>query len=395
MDISLNSKSDNNQLTPLVRPLAIAGCVLILGASVLLFKDKSHFFFTYLTTYTFFLTVSLGAMFFVLLQHVTSAGWSVVVRRVPEILMSSFPLLLILFLPLLFGLGELYHWTHIEDVLKDHLLQIKQPYLNITFFCIRLLLYFLVWVSISRYFLNNSVFQDESGDHNLTHNMQRASTYSMILFALTITFSAIDLIMSLTPHWYSTIFGIYIFAGAVVASLAVISLIYIYLRSRNLLKSIVTIEHFHDLGKLLYGFNIFWTYIAFSQFFLIWYANVPEETVFYALHSVGSWHTVAVLLAIGHFAIPFVLFMSKYAKRNLLIHAGVALWLLVMHFIDLYWIIMPTLYKTGINFSVFDVILFLGVACIYLAYFFRNLSRVLLFPKKDPRLKESLEFTNI
>ena len=216
----------------------------------------------------------------------------------------------------------------------------------------------------------------------------------MILFGLTITLAGIDFVMSLTPHWYSTIFGVYIFAGAVVVAHAVTSFIYIFLRKKNLLKELVTIEHFHDLGKLVYGFNVFWAYIAFCQYFLIWYANVPEETIFYAKHFVGSWNTVAIFLAIGHFAIPFVLFMSRWIKRNLFTHAAIVLWIVFMHFVDLYWIIIPNVVKKGFVFNLLDITLVFGLGAIYFGFFFRKLRSVNLAPLKDPRVKESLSFVN-
>ena len=165
------------------------------------------------------------------------------------------------------------------------------------------------------------------------------------------------------------------------------------LRKYGFLKSVVTIEHFHDLGKLIYGFNIFWAYIAFCQFFLIWYANVPEETVFYAKHFAGSWNTVAIILSVGHFGIPFIFFMSRVVKRNLKWHAIIVVWI-INAFLDLFWIIMPNVSKYNFSIRPIDIILFIGFGAIYFANFFRNLNKVNLVPKGDPRLKESLSFVN-
>ena len=216
----------------------------------------------------------------------------------------------------------------------------------------------------------------------------------MILFALTITFSGIDLIMSLTPHWYSTIFGVYIFAGAVLVAYCFTSIIYLFLRRNGYLKELITVEHYHDLGKLIYGFNIFWSYIAFCQFFLIWYGNVPEETVFYAQHFVGSWSTVTYFLIIGHFLIPFIFFMSRNFKRNLTYHCIMVIWIIFMHYVDLFWIVIPNSLKTGFSFQLVDLTLFIGIGCVYFALFLFNLKKVNLIPKKDPRLQESLDFHN-
>ncbi|RAP29482.1 quinol:cytochrome C oxidoreductase, partial [Candidatus Marinamargulisbacteria bacterium SCGC AG-343-D04] len=266
--------------------------------------------------------------------------------------------------------------------------------LNGLFFAIRIFFYFSVWYWISKTFFSKSVGQDLTGDPQITLDLQKKSTYSLILFALTITFSFVDLVMSLTPHWYSTIFGVYIFSGAVVVAFCVTSLIYMYLRKKNLLKSIVNLEHYHDLGKFIYGFNIFWSYIAFSQYFLIWYGNVPEETSFYLKHFKGSWEIITAILVIGHFAIPFILFMSRHAKRNLRFHFFMATWLVFMHFLDLYWIIMPNASPKGFHFNLLDITTFIGIGGIYFAVFFNCLSKVSLIPHKDPRLSESLNFHN-
>jgi hypothetical protein len=384
----------SDKFSSIFKKLTIVGAVFSIISIALSFMDTHYFFFSYLTVYMFFLTLTLGAIFIVLLQFVTASGWSVVVRRVPEVLMRNIPLMAVLFIPLIFGMHDLYHWTHLDAVATDHLLQVKRPWLNQVFFFIRIVFYFLVWSWISKTFFQKSTLQDQSGDHQLTHDMQKASTYSMILFALTLTFSAIDLVMSLTPHWYSTIFGVYIFAGAVLIAFCVTSLIYLFLRKQGYLKDIVSVEHFHDLGKLIYGFNIFWSYIAFCQFFLIWYANVPEETDFFLKHFEGSWSFVAILLCVGHFGIPFVFFISRWLKRHLTYHAFMVIWISFMHFVDLYWIIIPNIKPEGVNVVLIDVTLFIAMGCLYFGFFFKNLNKVCLIPKKDPRLSESLKFVN-
>ena len=396
MSKDINSSNLNclGKFDSLVRALFGLSGLGFLVSAVLFFQDTHYFFFSYLTSYSFFLTIALGALFFVLIQVITRAGWSVVIRRVPEVLTKSIPLLFILVIPIFFGMHDLFHWTHADAVAHDHILKGKEPYLNTVFFFIRIVFYFVVWAWISNKFFKGSVAQDESGDEQITLDLQKRSTYSLILFALTLTFAAVDLIMSLTPHWYSTIFGVYTFAGAAVSSLCVMSLVFMFLRKKGFLRDIVTLEHYHDLGKLIYGFNIFWSYIAFSQFFLIWYGNVPEETIFYALHFEGSWKNVALLLSIGHFAIPFIFFMSRHAKRNLPFHAMMAVWILLMHFVDLYWIIMPNISKAGVDIHLIDFTLFIGFFGLFFGVFFNNLKQNALIPKKDPRLSESLNFHN-
>ena len=299
------------------------------------------FFLSYLVSFMFFLTLSLGALFFILMHYLSQAGWSVALRRIPEHLMANLPVMLFLFIPLLFGIHELYEWSHPEEVLKDPLLQVKAPYLNTPFFIVRSAIAFIVWVLLARLFFKRSTMQDITAEPKLTKILRKVSAPSILLFGITVTFTAIDWIMSLTPHWYSTMYGVYIFAGATVGSLSVMSLTLLILRKNGFLKDIVNVEHYHDLGKLLYGFNIFWAYIAFSQYFLIWYANIPEETEFFMHHFHGGWKYVAILLSVGHFGIPFILCMSRHVKRNLTTHGIMAGWLLIMHFVDIYWLIKP------------------------------------------------------
>lgn len=380
-----------NKLPKILLGVSLIGFLLSL---VFIKGNTHHYLLSYLFSFSFFMTLTLGAVFFVLIQMVSRAGWSVVVRRVPEVLMTSFPLMILLALPILIGAKEIYHWAYSHDV-TDHILVGKQPYLNLPFFYIRAVIFFGIWLFISRTFFKNSVEQDSDGDENRTLKLQRFSTFSIILFALTLTFAFIDWVMSLTPHWYSTIFGVYFFAGSILVALVVTSLLYMLLRRSGYLSSIVSVEHFHDLGKLIYGFNIFWTYIAFSQFFLIWYANLPEETAWYHMHFEGSWANVATLLVIGHFVIPFFFFMSRHAKRDLRTHCIMAVWLLIMHIVDLYWIIMPNASPNGIHITYLDVLLFVSMGSGYFAYFFYRLKKQSLLPVKDPRIEESLNFHNV
>lgn len=374
--------------------------VSILGAILCGLHLKSHyheFFFSYLTGFVLFLALSLGAMFFVIVQYATRAGWSVLVRRVPEVLMKNIDIVGLFSIPILLGMYQLFHWTDAAHVAHDPILLAKKGYLNIPFFLVRFVGYWGVWYWLSNTFFKKSVAQDDSGDENLTAKLQSFSAPSIVLFGLTITFASFDWIMSITPHWFSTIFGVYIFAGACVVSLCVISILLMTLKKAGFLKK-VTVEHFHDLGKLLYGFNIFWTYIAFSQYFLIWYANIPEETIWFMHHFSGSWEKVAAFLAIGHFGIPFVLFMSRHAKRNLKFHLIMAIWIIIMQYIDFFWIIMPSASHTGhseFHFSLLNLGPVLLIGGVYFAVFFKRLSKVSLFPNQDPRLKESIHFHNV
>jgi len=367
---------------------------LFLALSLIGYKiDAHHYFHSYMTSFMFFLGLSLSSMFFVLIQFLARGGWGVVVRRVFEQLMKNIPLMAVFFIPIIFGLQDLFVWAD-PTAMHGHVLQGKVAYLNKPFFVGRAIGYFAIWIVIARFFFRKSVLQDDLGGDEITILLQRRSAVCILLFALTYTFASFDWVMSLEPLWYSTMFGLYTFANSTVAALCVGSLLYMLLRRFGFLKEVVTVDHFHDLGRLIYGFVIFWAYIAFSQFFLIWYANIPEETVWYLPRITGTWLKFTVVLWMAHFVIPLFLFMSRHAKRHLPFHTAIALLVTVACAMDLYFIVMPSVSDT-VHITFTDVSIFLGMGGIYFALFFRNLSRYNLFPIKDPRLVESLQLETL
>jgi hypothetical protein len=343
----------------------------------------------------FALSIALGGLFFVLVHHGTQAGWSVVVRRIAENVMATLPFVALLFVPLFFGMGELFHWSHADLVQADPLLAHKAPYLNVKFFVLRTALYFAVWSALAFWFSRMSRRQDGTGEQELTRRMRRASPPGLLLFALTLTFFSFDWLMSLNPHWYSTIFGLYFFAGSAMAFFAFLALATIAARRAGLLVEVLSVEHQHDIGKLLFTFVAFWTYMAFSQYLLIWYANLPEETVFFAQRFTGSWFKVSVGLAVGHFAVPFFFLLPRTVKRNAKALAAASLWLLAMQVLDLYWLVMPNLHPTGIAPNLLDAAALVGCCGVFLAAFGGALRRQALVPLRDPRLPESLTFENV
>lgn len=343
----------------------------------------------------FALSIALGGLFFVLLHHATQAGWSVVVRRIAEHAMATLPFMALLFVPLLLGMGDLFHWSHADLAARDPLLVHKQPYLNVPFFVLRTLFYFTVWSALAVWFSRQSRLQDETGDHQLTRRMRRASAPALLLFALTVTFFAFDWLMALNPDWYSTIFGLYFFAGSAVAFFSFLALAVIAARRAGLLVDVLNAEHQHDIGKLLITFVAFWAYMAFSQYLLIWYANLPEETVFFAQRAAGSWRAASVVLALGHFVVPFFFLLPRSVKRNAKALAAAAVWLLAVHLLDLYWLVMPNLHPAGMVPSLFDAAALIGCCGLFLAVFGAALMRQALVPLRDPRLPESLTFENV
>jgi hypothetical protein len=376
--------------------LAVVGLGASLAFGFTSEAARSQLWHSWLVGSLFAVSIALGGLFFVLVHHGTQAGWSVVVRRISEDTMATLPVLALLFLPLLlFGRSYLFPWSHADAVQHDPLLQHKAPYLNGTFFVIRTVAYFVIWSALAAWFGRLSRLQDETGDHELTRRMRRASAPGLILFAITVTFFAFDWLMSLKPDWYSTIFGVYFFAGSAMAFFAFLALAVIAGRRAGLLAGIVTTEHQHDIGKLQLTFVAFWAYMAFSQFLLIWYANLPEETSFFSQRLVGSWRTAGLILLFGHFLVPFFLLLSSALKRNAKALAALSAWLLAMHLLDLYWLVMPNLHPTGMAPSLLDAATLIGCCGLLLAAFGGALRRQALIPLRDPRLPESLTFENV
>lgn len=381
---------------------AVAGVAVLVLALVLGWMQEDslkYFFHAYLVSFCFYLSISLGALFFVALHHACRAGWSVAVRRVSEVLAANTLLMAVLFLPILipvlFGSTALYEWNDPEVVHGDHVLEGKQAYLNLPFFALRAIVYFGVWGGLTWYFWRRSLEQDESGDVGLSLKMERLSYPALLVFALTITFAAFDWLMSLTPHWFSTIYGVYYFSGAAVGFFAVVILAMIGLQASGRLASTVTEEHYHELGKFLFGFIIFWGYIAFSQYMLIWYANIPEETTWYLPRQQGTWAVVSLVLLFGHLLIPFFGLMSREVKRRKALLGFWAAWLLVVHWLDVQYLVMPQVRTDGCPVGLIDLCCVVGIGLLYAAGALWFAGDRPLIPMKDPRLGESLGFENI
>ena len=365
-----------------------------LGSAVLFAGNPAQFYFSWLVAFVFFLTIGLGSLYFVLIHSATQSGWGVVVRRLAETVAATLPLFALLFLPVAFGMQALFPWSREELVATDHLLQWKRPFLNTGFFYVRAAFYLAVWSGLALWSYRLSCRQDAAADPALAARLRRFSGPLLMPLALTQTLASFDWLMSLDPHWYSTIFGVYIFAGSFMSAFAFLILVCFFLQRSGVLRDLITTEHYHDLGKLLFAFTVFWAYIGFCQFFLIWYGNIPEETLWYKHRLHGSWTAVSLLLAVGHFGLPFFYLMPRSIKRNPRTLAAGALWLLVMHFVDVYWMVVPALHEEGVRPSLLDLTALLTVGGAFLAVFGWLLRRHPLLPTGDPRLPESLGFEN-
>src|SRR5215207_5976433 len=299
-------------------PVMGAACALLgaVACAILGAANPKQFFFSWLVSFLFFLSLALGALFFVLIQYAAQGEWGIVLRRIGETIFATVPVMAALFLPVLLGLHDLFSWSAPGAAEHDALLRWKAPFLNVPFFLIRAALYFGCWSFIALLYYRGSRGQDLTGDPGVSARLRRLAGPAIIVLALTQTFASIDWIMSLTPHWYSTIFGVYFFAGSFVGFIALLSVAAVAMRGAGLLDTFISPEHLHDVGKFLFAFTSFWAYIGFSQFFLIWYANLPEEAIWFKARIEGSWKMVSMLLIGGHFVAPFLFLMGRAVKRR-------------------------------------------------------------------------------
>ncbi len=350
--------------------------------------------YSYLTTFLFLVSVGVGSLFLVALEYVAGADWSTPFRRVSEFLAAIIPFLILLIIPLLFNMHNLFSWTHKSIVNNSEILKGKAVYLNIPFFFIRSLGILVIWSIFYFLIIRNSRKQDLSKEQLLTSKNIKLSAGFMPVFALSLTAISFDWIMSLEPNWFSTIFGVYFFSGTVWCALAALTLAVVLLNERGYLHSKITKEHYYTLGVLLFTFTAFWGYIAFSQYLLTWYADIPDETVWFMHRWVGIWKVVSLLIVITHFIIPFFYLLSYKSKTNIKKLKFISIWILCAHYLDIYWMVMPSMnYNSQIySFSWTDLVY--PVAAIGLVILiFKSLSdKYNLLPIGDPKLKKGLDF---
>lgn len=469
--------------------VAVVGLILTVVGAMGAHDEGRRFAYSYIFGYFTIAMIALGALFFVLIQRLTSANWSVTVRRTAEFMASGLPVIAVLALPILFnvkhyewhdivadkpaahasmlnvgaanaqeaahaehGAAPAGHGEHDEHAPPGHdapkhgmpahagaahgpmghgaahdgghgsahagehaahdpnhvahldTLAKKSGWFNLNFFYIRAALYLLAWAWLGMRFFKFSVAQDKDKDVAWTLRAAGAAPTSMMFFALSVTFAAFDWVMALEPSWFSTIYGIIVFSTGVVSSLSAIILITMSLRDAGYLKGFVNVEHYHDLGKLLFGFIVFWAYVSFSQFMLIWYAGLPEEVTYYHLRwdssgeataGAGPWSAVSVFLLFGHFVIPFFLLLSRNTKRKLGSLKLAAIWILVMHVVDWYWFVLPNFKHYAVELSLVDVGAPLLVGGVYFAYVLHQMTKHSLIPTGDPRLQRSIHFHNL
>jgi hypothetical protein len=353
--------------------------------------DRQQFFHSYLFAFSFWAGISVGSLALLMLQHMTGGGWGLVIRRVLEAATQTLPLIVFLFIPIIAGAHWIYSWTHPEEVQKHAPLQVKAGYLTLPFFTVRAAIYFAIWILLAYLLTRWSRLQDQTADREYTKKMRVLSGPGMILLVFTVTFASIDWFMSLDPLWYSTIFGFIFVAAWALSALAFVIAVMACLVREEPMESFVAQLHFHDLGKLLLALVMLWTYFSFSQYLIIWSADLPEETRWYTPRTSGGWGVIALLVVLFHFAFPFLFLLSRSFKRNARKLVIVAVLILVMRLFDLFWTIAPTWTHEHFHVSWMDVVAPIAMGGLWLAMFCWALTKRPLVPINDPQYESVLE----
>lgn len=427
LDLAKVSKLNGAMLVTGLIGLAVSACYFLgfFGE-----QRQQEFAYSWLFAFFFYFTLTNGGIFWTMLQHISNSGWSVAVRRMFENLAGNIKWMLIFALPFILipkVQNSLWEWMaihreaahhgsadHGTSVTQDglhhmaaadphvHLLVEKFGYLNIPFWTFRAFFYFAFLIGVTYLLRKWSIKQDTDGDFKHTFRMRALCAFPLLIYALSVTFSAVDWVMALDYSWFSTMWGVYIFAGGAWASMALTIIALNYIKANGYLKKIVSEEHYHLMGKLLFAFTVFWAYIAFSQFFLIWYANITEETRFFVLRNTGGWWHLSNILVWCHFVVTFVLLLSAGRKKKTATMSWLCLWILAMHFIDLYWLIIPergpslthgaSLWCAGSGWG--DFFAFIGIGGVVGWAYLRRLAKASLYPCRDPRLLESVTAVN-
>jgi hypothetical protein len=369
----------------------IAGLIGAALCMVGLLVSPFQFYRSYLWSYLFVVGASAGSMAWLMLQYLTGGAWGVVIRRPCEAAARTLPLVAVMFLPILIGIPNLYEWAHADLVAKSPVLLHKQPYLNVPFFLIRTGVYFAGWLLLS--WLLNRWSADEDREGGL-RNQKRLSSLSgpgLIFWGFSLTFMSIDWVMSLRPGWFSTIFGMLFMVGQGLTGIAFLIAVMVLLSRTRPMADVLTPRHLHDLGKFLLALVMVWAYFSLSQFLIIWSGNLPQEIPWYLDRLRGGWQFVGLGLVLFHFALPFALLLSRDLKRNYKLLAGIAVFVLLMRLVDLYWLVAPEVRRGAFGFSWLDVAAPVGIIGLWLAYFMMQLEKRPLMPLNEPHLMEALE----
>ena len=378
----------------------VIGVVFALISGALAFLRPDEFYRAYLLGFMCWLGVALGSMAIVMIRHLTGGGWGTVIRRILGAAMRTLPVLAILFIPIIIAVGQhrIYPWAmplesiqdaHIREHLEKHSF-IKASYLNFSGFFIRAIIYFAIWNVLSFLLSKWSKQTDHAGAPDNSGRFKAVAGPGLILYGFTISFAAIDWVMSLDPSWISTIFGLLILIGEVLSAMCFAVVVERILFNYKPMSEMLTPDFVHDHGKWMLTFIMVWAYFSFSQWLIIWAGNLPAEITFYLKRLSNGWGSIGLFLVLFHFAIPFALLLSRPFKRDIRKLVWLAVWMMLMRYLDLFWIIEPNFSKS-LTVTIADIVVPIAIGGIWLWYFFRNLAALPLLPAYDPDAHEVLQ----
>ena len=379
--------------TPLARwqmPALVVGVLGIIGCIVGAISNPDQFFHSYLFAFIFWLEVTIGSIAILKIQYLSGGVWGILIRRNLESAAKIIPMMAVAFLPIAFGIHRLFEWANPEHVKGDHVLEWKSPYLNVNFFYLRAFVYFALWIGFSWRLLSLSRDHEETMDPWTALKMRRTAAGGLVMLGLTLTLASVDWMMSLEPHWFSTMYGIEFMVGSLLSGHAIAVLVLIRNSNQPGVKGAWTRIHFRDLGNLLLAFTMLWAYTNFCQFLLIWYGNLREETPWYVRRSEGGWLWITGGLLVLHFFVPFFLLLNRPIKEKTKNLARVCIYILIMHVIEVFWVIMPVFYSNGLRVHWLDFAAPLGLGGMWFFFYLGNLKRRALLPTHEPYVREAL-----
>ncbi len=369
----------------------IAGVLgVVLAVAGFFMSGADRFYQAYLIAYTFWMGVILGSMALLMVQHLSGGVWGIVLRRPFEAAVRTLPIMTALFLPIVVGMHSIYEWSHAGITDTDPIIAAKALYLNTPFFIARQVVYFAVWNLICHLLTRWSAEHDRTGDPALLAKLSRLSGAGLVAYFITVTFAMVDWTMSVNPHWFSTIWGMLYIGGQGLSAFAFGICVLVLLAQTAPLNRVLTSNHFHDLGKFLFAFLMLWAYLSFSQFLIIWSANIPEEIPHYLTRWENTWKFLSIFIVVGHFIVPYALLLSRDLKRNAGKLRVIATWILCARVAEYYWHVAPELHRDGFTVSLLDVALPLALGGLFISLFVSQLGGRALLPINDPALEKAL-----